>query len=381
MVEYGHVLPQPGEEQAWFEALSPELQRYLASLGVDKEKPGAPFLDPNPLNLTVGSSRQVVSWAWDNCNNLNSPATFQNAIWSTDNANVATVQFDGSVSAVGSGNASVLLSGQLNEGDGMTYVQQCPMVREAVQSTVNASPTITSISPSQGLVGAAIAVTITGRGFAPDATINAGSNISVSSVSVNSSTQITATFTPTNSVSAGGNQAITVSVNGQTSNSRNFVTQIPKHFVRFNLPPSAPNGVGPVVTLTDGTVVNLAGVAKSPPHQCGVYENFLFQLVDQQNTSITNGTVTVTEVFSNITSPPGPDPSVNPLDLATQGENDVQGLTHTVPTCLATNENQSLDMTWTVAVGSVSYQLSTILHITKGSFNGTLNVTSTITTP
>jgi hypothetical protein len=32
------VLPQPGEEQAWLEALSPELQRYLASLGVDKEK-------------------------------------------------------------------------------------------------------------------------------------------------------------------------------------------------------------------------------------------------------------------------------------------------------------------------------------------------------
>jgi phenylpyruvate tautomerase PptA (4-oxalocrotonate tautomerase family) len=38
MIEYGHVLPLPGEEQTWFEALSPELQRYLASLGVEKEK-------------------------------------------------------------------------------------------------------------------------------------------------------------------------------------------------------------------------------------------------------------------------------------------------------------------------------------------------------
>ena len=38
MVEYGHVLPLPGEEQAWFEALPPELQRYLTSIGVEKEK-------------------------------------------------------------------------------------------------------------------------------------------------------------------------------------------------------------------------------------------------------------------------------------------------------------------------------------------------------
>jgi hypothetical protein len=38
MVEYGHVLPLPGQEQAWLEALPPELQRYLTSLGVAKEK-------------------------------------------------------------------------------------------------------------------------------------------------------------------------------------------------------------------------------------------------------------------------------------------------------------------------------------------------------
>jgi|SRR5271155_2284905 phenylpyruvate tautomerase PptA (4-oxalocrotonate tautomerase family) len=38
MVEYGRVLPLPGKEEAWFEALPPELQRYLTSLGVEKEK-------------------------------------------------------------------------------------------------------------------------------------------------------------------------------------------------------------------------------------------------------------------------------------------------------------------------------------------------------
>jgi len=107
----------------------------------------------------------------------------------------------------------------------------------------------------------------------------------------------------------------------------------------------------------------------------------VFQLVDQQNRPITNGTVAVTEVFSNISTPPRTNPSVNTVDLSIQGEQDTQGFTHTVPTCLATNENQMLDMTWTVTVGSTVYPLATSVHITKGNFNGSLNVTSTITTP
>jgi phenylpyruvate tautomerase PptA (4-oxalocrotonate tautomerase family) len=37
MVEYGHVLPQPGEEQDWFESLPPSLQTYLKALGADQE--------------------------------------------------------------------------------------------------------------------------------------------------------------------------------------------------------------------------------------------------------------------------------------------------------------------------------------------------------
>lgn len=38
MVEYGHVLPQPGQEQAWFDALPAELKTYLAALGTDGGK-------------------------------------------------------------------------------------------------------------------------------------------------------------------------------------------------------------------------------------------------------------------------------------------------------------------------------------------------------
>ena len=33
MIEYGHVLPSPGEEKAWFASLPPALRSYLAGLG------------------------------------------------------------------------------------------------------------------------------------------------------------------------------------------------------------------------------------------------------------------------------------------------------------------------------------------------------------
>ncbi len=36
MVEYGHVLPAPGQEQAWFDALPADLQTYLVNLGTDR---------------------------------------------------------------------------------------------------------------------------------------------------------------------------------------------------------------------------------------------------------------------------------------------------------------------------------------------------------
>lgn len=37
MVEFGHVLPAPGDEQAWFEGLPSDLQTYLTGLGAKRE--------------------------------------------------------------------------------------------------------------------------------------------------------------------------------------------------------------------------------------------------------------------------------------------------------------------------------------------------------
>jgi len=37
MVEYGHVLPAPGQEKAWFDALPDELKEYLSTLGTKRD--------------------------------------------------------------------------------------------------------------------------------------------------------------------------------------------------------------------------------------------------------------------------------------------------------------------------------------------------------
>lgn len=37
MLEYGHILPAPGNEKAWFEQLPQSLRDYLTSLGTTKD--------------------------------------------------------------------------------------------------------------------------------------------------------------------------------------------------------------------------------------------------------------------------------------------------------------------------------------------------------
>jgi hypothetical protein len=37
MVEYGHVLPKPGEEAAWYDKLPQSLRDYLTTIGTTRE--------------------------------------------------------------------------------------------------------------------------------------------------------------------------------------------------------------------------------------------------------------------------------------------------------------------------------------------------------
>jgi hypothetical protein len=322
-----------------------------------------PGWDPSAVILGFGTNVTYGLDATDSCNGDQDDLLPDSSDWASADPSIAKVT-KGEVAAVTAGSTT---------GSADVFVVQgvggyCAGQLLPVTAPITVTPTISSISPAQGLVGVGIGVTITGTGFASGAAVNAGSNVSVSSISVASSTQITATFTPTNSSSAGGNQAVTVSVPGsQPSNSKNFLNQVPTHFQRYDQPPEAPGGIGPVITLADGTAYNLSGKVMAL-NACGVYENFIFDIADQQNTQITNGNVTVTEVFSNVSSPPGPTPAT--INLVSQGMQDFQIYAFTYPTCPANNQHQTLDMSWTVQVGSSSILQPRSFTSPKGTSTG-----------
>ena len=265
-----------------------------------------------------------------------------------------------------------------------------------VQETV--TPSITSISPSQGLVGTAISVTIWGTGFAIGDTVNAGSKITVSSVSVVSSTEITATFTPSNSSSAGGNQGVTVApASGQPSNSENFYVQVPTHiaYITTSSTPNSPNQNTPV-TGTSISIVKL-GYGTLAVGACGGYEWFTYQLMDQETSPqrIQNGTVNWFESFSNIspsTSPFSPTPGqAFSIDLSDTVLADTYYI-YNKPGCPAINSSLTFKQAWTPNVGGtlsgtsvtggVNYPLTTVIsgsESTNGA--GIPSFSASISTP
>jgi hypothetical protein len=139
-------------------------------------------------------------------------------------------------------------------------------------------PDITSVSPSSGLVGVETSVTIKGTGFTSDATVDAGPNISVSRVVVSSSTQITASFTPKNSQSAGGDQSVKVKVGVQTGKSIAFFDQVPTSL-----------SVVSVGVLPDGPTPP-AGCPGSLPY--GIMVDIKYQSLDQHDQPILSAAMT-----------------------------------------------------------------------------------------
>jgi hypothetical protein len=293
-----------------------------------------------------------------------------------------TVNNDGSISATYSvasntatGSQNLTVSSASSDGGQGAHSNPFPVSVVAIQQG-----SVTGITPAQGLIGTTLSnVTITGSGFGSSPTVNAGSGITVTYVS-RSNTSITADFAVASNAPAGNNNVVVTTSGGAQLAPVNFFVQIPTHFQRFDQPPEAPGGLGPVTTVSNGNVVDLLGNVLRTGF-CGVYENFLFDIADQQGNQIENGTVTVKEVFSNITNPPGPTPATTSVPLSTNGVTDNQAYGFNYPTCPAKNQNQTLDMSWTVQVGSTVYPITTVVYITKGNFNGTLNVTSSIITP
>jgi hypothetical protein len=221
-------------------------------------------MSPGTFDGPPGIDNSDYIYATDGCAGGQVDVTGDGYGWGTTDSSVATLP-NSTLHTVGVGSTKGSALAELQ----FQHPPSCPdEVFEPQQSVRVQAPTISSISPAQGLVGTAINVTITGTNFASGASVSAGSNISVSNVSVSSSTQITATFTPTNSSSAGGNQGITVSVGGQTSNSKNFYDQVP----------TALQVVGTPATIATGSP---GGCTTS--YNFGIEIDIEYQVLDQES--------------------------------------------------------------------------------------------------
>src|SRR3984885_7062633 len=101
-------------------------------------------------------------------------------------------------------------------------------------------PTLTSISPNSGVQGQSIPVTLTGTNFVSGTTIAvSGAGITVSSTTVVSATQITATFAIAANAATSA-QNITVTTSGDTSGAQPFTVSL--------APPTPPTPTPPTPT-------------------------------------------------------------------------------------------------------------------------------------
>jgi len=115
--------------------------------------------------------------------------------------------------------------------------------------TISGGPALTSISPTSGVQGANVPVTLTGANFAANAAVNvSGSGVSVNNVQVVSATQITATFGIAANATLGGD-TVTVTSSGVTTNGVTFTVTAPPSLISIS-PASAAQGANVPVTLT-----------------------------------------------------------------------------------------------------------------------------------
>ena len=120
-------------------------------------------------------------------------------------------------------------------------------------------PTLTNVSPNQGIRGATIPVTLTGTNFIVGATTVAvnGGDVTVNTVVVGSGTSLTANFA-LSLASAGGARTVTVTTAGGTSGPQTFTINLPTpgstpfSYTGGPVPFVVPAGVGSITIVATG---------------------------------------------------------------------------------------------------------------------------------
>ncbi|HBB94091.1 MAG TPA: hypothetical protein DC054_01755 [Blastocatellia bacterium] len=204
--------------------------------------------------------------------------------------------YGGSTDLVGLSAGGAYLSGSWSqdiwESDGWS---QCFESRPEGSDSqpVDVKPKISSISPSRGVVGLTISVTIQGSGFASGSTVDVAGTGVTASVQSSSSTSLTVNLDVAANATA-GNHAVTVTVNGSTSNGVNFFVQIPT---------SLSLSIGSKRTHNGGSITDCQGTVLVPVAY-GYSRLLTYTVLDQSGAAITQTGMTATEQVYLVSSFP-----------------------------------------------------------------------------
>jgi hypothetical protein len=153
----------------------------------------AMWLDPLPLGVNFSSGQDVGSV--NSCTGSTDPIGWQYQTWWTGNSSIAISpsiqQFEG----MSLGSTGGLASGDINVGDGMTYVKMCPMQADQVSGTIFVNG-ITSITPKQVGQGRTSVTVKLGGTFSTNPHVSVSpAGISAGNVTVNSDGSLSVPFT------------------------------------------------------------------------------------------------------------------------------------------------------------------------------------------
>jgi hypothetical protein len=306
------------------------------------------------------------------------PAT---GTWSSDDTNIVTMSGT-TCTAVAPGQTGVhafIGTYDIYTWDGLDCLFSGTMDSTG-DTTVTVKPSITRLEPARGLIGQTHSVAIVGTGFEDPAGVTVGGSgitANVQNVAPNGRSIIVDFVVAANATP--GNHAVTVTVNGQTSNSVNFFVQIPTKLVRFDYTPApparqAPNGISQLYTITNGDILDLSGDAVSS-NRCGAYRNLMYRLLDQDGDPIEGVEVSITETFpaNEYSGPSGFKPNDLTRSTSDQGLlEDLNSLTTSAGSCLTANPSIDMKQHFFATVGQTQYNLTTVVRIQMG-YNPTTN--------
>ena len=159
--------------------------------------------------------------------------------------------------------------------------------------TANVTPSITSISPANGLIGASTSVTISGSGFGASrgsSTVSAGDPAITFQYNTWSDTQIGVTFQVGSNAYSGKHSNVTVTTPQGTSNTTNFYVQVPY-------------SASYISSISQGSLSQAQCTALGAPAGSAGYQRLVtLQLQDNRPAGIYVSGVTVADT---LTPPPG----------------------------------------------------------------------------